>query len=158
MDANMTVMAAEVVSLMPKPPKDKFLLTWSLSFLLGVGILLPWNIFITESRYFDTRVHEPPYPPLLANNFESLFAAVYQGSSCATLTLLVAMRGKIKDVYRVLIPLVVRSLPRRQKPFIVGGSRVTYCVCMVSHTRSTTKSECMTLSTHQMTASTGRLQ
>ena len=123
-DAKMAVMAAEVVSLMPKPPKDKFLLTWSLSFLLGVGILLPWNIFITESRYFDTRVHEPPYPPLLANNFESLFAAVYQGSSCATLTLFVAMRGKIKDVYRVLIPLLVRSFASPQEPFIVCEARV----------------------------------
>lgn len=106
----MAVMAAEVVSLMPKPPRDKLLLTWQISFLLGVGILLPWNIFITESRYFDARVHEPPYPPLLANNFESLFAAVYQGSSCLTLTLFVLMRGKIKGACRVLIPLVVQAV------------------------------------------------
>ena len=29
--------------------------------LLGVATLLPWNVFITESEFFDIRVHVPTY-------------------------------------------------------------------------------------------------
>ena len=62
---------------------------WIIMFLLGVAILLPWNVFITETHFFNARVHIPPYLPTLANNFESLFATVYQISGFITLSLFV---------------------------------------------------------------------
>ena len=87
----------------------------------------------------------------------SLFAAVYQGSSCATLTLFVAMRGKIKDVFRVLIPLVVRSSPRLKNRSSCEGHVYVYecmCVCVcdtwftyvIEHARSNVKHMRMALS------------
>ena len=44
----------------PFPP-DRFHLTYGVTFLAGVGTLLPWNVFITELSYFDLRIFVPQY-------------------------------------------------------------------------------------------------
>lgn len=48
--------------------------------LLGVGTLLPWNVFITEKEFFDIRLHVDPSIPLVANNFISLFGLVFNSA------------------------------------------------------------------------------
>ena len=46
--------------------------------LLGLGTLLPWNVFITEKQYFDVRVQQPPTQPALADNFENIIVVSFQ--------------------------------------------------------------------------------
>ena len=50
--------------LMSHVPVDKYYIVWAIVFLLGVGVLLPWNIFITETAYFNKRVHVKPVSAL----------------------------------------------------------------------------------------------
>ena len=46
--------------------------------LLGVATLLPWNVFITESEFFDIRVHVPPTYDRVADSFETAIVLVFQ--------------------------------------------------------------------------------
>ena len=94
----------------PAPPdapavRDAYSAVYVIIFLLGVGVLLPWNIFITETAFFNSRVHAKPYPPELANNFESLFATVFQTSSFLTLSLYVLFQKRIPMAFQVPLPL-----------------------------------------------------
>ena len=53
--------------------------------LLGLGTLLPWNLFITEKQYFDVRVQQPPTQAALADNFENIIVVSFQ-LMCVALT------------------------------------------------------------------------
>ena len=46
--------------------------------LLGVATLLPWNVFITESEFFDIRVHVLPTYGSIADSFETAIVLVFQ--------------------------------------------------------------------------------
>lgn len=48
--------------------------------VLGIGTLLPWNVFITETEFFDVRLHVDPAVPAIANNYISLFGLVFNGA------------------------------------------------------------------------------
>lgn len=56
-----------------KPPVDKNNLVWFICCLLGVGILFPWNVFITAIDYFTDK-----YPDVA---FEFIVSLSYQWSS-----------------------------------------------------------------------------
>ena len=72
----------------PFPP-DRFHLTYGVTFLAGVGTLLPWNVFITERAYFDLRLFVPPYAPAVADAFESVFGMTFMAANILGLALLV---------------------------------------------------------------------
>ena len=40
--------------------------------------MLPWNVFITESEFFDIRVHVPPTYGSIADSFETAIVLVFQ--------------------------------------------------------------------------------
>ena len=46
--------------------------------LLGVATLLPWNVYITESEFFDIRVHVPPTYNGIADSCETAIVLVFQ--------------------------------------------------------------------------------
>ena len=46
--------------------------------LLGVATLLPWNVFITESEFFDIRVHVSPTYDRIADSCETAIVLVFQ--------------------------------------------------------------------------------
>ena len=71
----------------PFPP-DRFHLTYGVTFLAGVGTLLPWNVFITERAYFDLRLFVPPYAPAVADAFESVFGMTFMAANVLGLALL----------------------------------------------------------------------
>lgn len=48
--------------------------------MLGIGTLLPLNVFLTEKEFFDIRLHVEPVQPTVANNFLSLFGLVFNGA------------------------------------------------------------------------------
>ena len=58
-------------------PKDHYYLVYIIFFLQGVGMLFPWNVFITASEYFRTRFQGTSF----ANNFENVFSFCYSGAN-----------------------------------------------------------------------------
>jgi Nucleoside transporter len=64
--------------------------------LLGVGLLVPWNAFISAKAYFESRLCRPEngdsssLPP---RNLMANFALIYNLSSVITLTLLLALQS-----------------------------------------------------------------
>jgi hypothetical protein len=63
--------------------------------LLGVGILMPWNAFISAKGYFQSRVCSETGEPANAS-IESWFAMIYNGSSVISLGLLILL-GLVRD-------------------------------------------------------------
>ena len=99
---------ASVGSASARPPEDRFHGTYGVMFLLGVGTLLPWNVFITERAYFDLRLRVEPYNPSFANAFESIFGMTYMAANVFGLGMLVKndALAKVPRVFRVPIPLL----------------------------------------------------
>ena len=95
----------------PFPP-DRFHLTYGITFLAGVGTLLPWNVFITERAYFDLRLFVPPYAPAVADAFESVFGMTFMAANVLGLALLV--RGdalsRVPRLMRVPAPLLAMAV------------------------------------------------
>lgn len=58
----------------------RFGLVYGILVVLGIGTLLPWNVFITETEFFDVRLHVEPSSPTIANNYISLFGLVFNGA------------------------------------------------------------------------------
>ncbi|XP_029906933.1 equilibrative nucleoside transporter 1-like [Myripristis murdjan] len=48
-------------------PTDKYRGVWLIFFMLGLGTLLPWNFFMTATRYFTSRLREPSLVSSAAN-------------------------------------------------------------------------------------------
>ena len=66
-------------------PKDHYYLVYIIFFLQGVGMLFPWNVFITASEYFRTRFQGTSF----ANNFENVFSFCYSGANLFFMVFLV---------------------------------------------------------------------
>ena len=93
-------------------PPDRFHLTYCITFLAGMGTLLPWNVFITERAYFDLRLFVPPYAPAVADAFESVFGMTFMAANVLGLALLV--RGdalsRVPRLMRVPAPLLAMAV------------------------------------------------
>jgi equilibrative nucleoside transporter 1/2/3 len=93
-------------------PPDRFHLTYCITFLAGMGTLLPWNVFITERAYFDLRLFVPPYAPAVADEFESVFGMTFMAANVLGLALLV--RGdalsRVPRFMRVPAPLLAMGV------------------------------------------------
>ena len=93
-------------------PQDRFHLTYCVTFLAGMGTLLPWNVFITERAYFDLRLFVPPYAPAVADAFESVFGMTFMAANVLGLALLV--RGdalsRVPRLLRVPAPLLAMGV------------------------------------------------
>jgi len=49
-------------------PKDRYYLAQGIFFLIGVGMLFPWNVFITATSFFELKFFGSPF----YDNFERL--------------------------------------------------------------------------------------
>lgn len=53
-------------------------MVWAIMCLLGVATLLPWNVFITETDFFNVRVHVPPtYHAIADGMFENAISIIF---------------------------------------------------------------------------------
>lgn len=78
----------------PYPPRrspfarrePRFGLVYAILVILGVGTMLPFNVFMTEAEFFNVRMHVPPYNPVVSDNFISLFGLTFNALwvSCMT--------------------------------------------------------------------------
>lgn len=66
-------------------PKDHYYLVYIVFFLQGVGMLFPWNVYITASEYFHTRFKGTPF----VNNFENIFSFCYSFTNLFFMVILV---------------------------------------------------------------------
>ncbi|KAI8487697.1 hypothetical protein Bbelb_346900 [Branchiostoma belcheri] len=52
-----------------RPPRDRYNAVYIIFFLLGLGMLLPWNIFITANMYFRKKFTDSRYEDTFENYF-----------------------------------------------------------------------------------------
>lgn len=75
-------------------PVDKGDVVYIIFFLLGAGILFPWNVFITAVDYFDVL-----YP---SRDMDRLFGALYMAPNLITLCLLVLYGQNFSNKVKVI--------------------------------------------------------
>ncbi|EGD81906.1 hypothetical protein PTSG_02591 [Salpingoeca rosetta] len=79
-------------------------LLWALMLLEGVGVLFPWNAFITVTEYFSTKLDGSHFE----SNFENYFSFTFQLFNILFLIVDVLYGNKFKTRTRILIPLCVQ--------------------------------------------------
>jgi equilibrative nucleoside transporter 1/2/3 len=85
---------------------------YAIFFLVGMGTLIPWNVFITARAYFDLRLFKPPYTPALSDSFESIFGIAFMTTNLAALAVFVRVGGvaALPPFAQVPAPLLVMSV------------------------------------------------
>eukprot|EP00201_Polytomella_parva_P016635 CAMPEP_0175067138 /NCGR_PEP_ID=MMETSP0052_2-20121109/16920_1 /TAXON_ID=51329 ORGANISM="Polytomella parva, Strain SAG 63-3" /NCGR_SAMPLE_ID=MMETSP0052_2 /ASSEMBLY_ACC=CAM_ASM_000194 /LENGTH=369 /DNA_ID=CAMNT_0016333963 /DNA_START=132 /DNA_END=1238 /DNA_ORIENTATION=+ len=93
---------------MPKEEvADTYALVYYIFLLLGTGLLLPWNVFLTEKEFYDVRLHVAPYYRYITENFMSLFSLVFNTSSMLALSFLVVYQKQMSLRSLVLQPFII---------------------------------------------------
>jgi hypothetical protein len=79
----------------PPPPRLNPRIIKGIFLLLGIGILMPWNAFISATEYFESRLCDSDNASEDKNNqnFESVFAMVFNLSSVISLGLIISIQG-----------------------------------------------------------------
>lgn len=87
-------------------PRDDYGVVCVIFFVLGCSTLFPWNTVITETLYFALRFDAAPV--FVANNFESIFSLVFQGSNLCSLYHFVrhGWADRLPVVWQVPVPLL----------------------------------------------------
>lgn len=78
------------------PQSRRPLILQGIFMLLGIGLLVPWNSFISAKTYFESRLcNEDDSSPESSSglNIESTFVMVYNLASVITLTLIIAIQA-----------------------------------------------------------------
>lgn len=98
--------SADVESDTLPEPEDKAGRVYAIFYILGVGQMLPWNVFINATSYFQTRFNGSPF----ADNFENFFSIAF--NICNVLGVIFASKyqGLIAPRTRVIVPLVGNAL------------------------------------------------
>ncbi|WIA37582.1 hypothetical protein OEZ86_014488 [Tetradesmus obliquus] len=87
--------------------KDRFGLVYGILVMLGIGTLLPLNVFLTEKEFFDIRLHVEPVQPTVANNFLSLFGLVFNGANLLAVCFIICVQQNLSLRSQIVNPLVV---------------------------------------------------
>ncbi|XP_051008863.1 equilibrative nucleoside transporter 1 [Acomys russatus] len=61
-------------------PQDRYKAVWLIFFVLGLGTLLPWNFFITATKYFTSRLNLPQNTSLVADKLSKDNEALANGT------------------------------------------------------------------------------
>jgi tetrahydromethanopterin S-methyltransferase subunit C len=69
-------------------------------FLLGIGILLPWNAYISTKQYFVLRICEQD--PILAPHIELYFPILYSGASVVSLAVVILVQPTRRGHHTVM--------------------------------------------------------
>jgi uncharacterized membrane protein YgcG len=85
--------------------RDRGGLVYAILVVLGIGTLLPWNVFLTEKEFFDVRLHARPQLPSVASNFVSVFGLVFNFANLLALLLVMCLRTPLSLRTQILHPL-----------------------------------------------------
>jgi hypothetical protein len=78
------------------PPVDRYRFVYWSFFLLGVGMLFPWNMFITAHKYNQIRLRGSPY----ADNFNNFFSVGFMVSNVIFLILLLRNLPMVSWIFK----------------------------------------------------------
>jgi equilibrative nucleoside transporter 1/2/3 len=91
----------------------RFQFAYILAFILGIGVLFPWNAFITVTQYFDSRVENSKFSVCklfravdVKGNFENYITFTFQATSLTCLGIATKYRHHFSVVSRVKWSLV----------------------------------------------------
>jgi equilibrative nucleoside transporter 1/2/3 len=87
----------------PAAPKDRFRLVYLVFYLLGVGGLFPWNVFVAANNYFTARFMNTAFVDSFQNYFTISYMIAFEGILLVTLKF--QQRWRID--YRVMAPLTL---------------------------------------------------
>eukprot|EP01136_Pigoraptor_vietnamica_P040339 Opistho-1_new@1037 len=87
----------------PCPP-DTYNVAYIIMFIQGVGMLFPWNMFITATDYYQDRFDNSSY----ADNFELFFSFTFQASNIIMLFFTVRFQHLFSVSTRIFVPLFVQ--------------------------------------------------
>eukprot|EP01137_Pigoraptor_chileana_P017577 Opistho-2@75857 len=87
----------------PCPP-DRFNLAYLIMFIQGVGMLFPWNMFITATDYYQSRFDNSSF----ADNFELYFTFTFQAANIIMLLFTVRFQHLFSVSTRIFVPLFVQ--------------------------------------------------
>ncbi|XP_045861533.1 equilibrative nucleoside transporter 1 isoform X3 [Meles meles] len=80
-------------------PQDRYKAVWLIFFMLGLGTLLPWNFFMTATRYFTNRLDE-------SQNMSSVTAELSKDTQpSATPTVLSSERNSLSAIFNNVMTL-----------------------------------------------------
>ncbi|CAH1261457.1 SLC29A2 [Branchiostoma lanceolatum] len=85
-----------------RPPKDRYNAVYIIFFMLGLGMLLPWNIFITANMYFRNRFAKSSYE----DTFENYFSVASMVPNVVFQLLNIFVAHKVSLNLRMVVPLV----------------------------------------------------
>ncbi|XP_066282833.1 equilibrative nucleoside transporter 1-like [Branchiostoma lanceolatum] len=85
-----------------RPPKDRYNAVYIIFFMLGLGMLLPWNIFITANMYFRNRFAKSSYE----DTFENYFSVASMVPNVVFQLLNIFVAHKVSLNLRMVVPLI----------------------------------------------------
>ena len=86
------------------PPRDHYSLSYLAMIVFGLSALLPWNMFITATSYFETKFAAGS--PFIKNQFENFFTIFSQITSVAFLFINVHLQSRFSAFSRIMVTLV----------------------------------------------------
>ena len=90
------------------PPRDHYHFTYFSMVLFGVAALLPWNMFITATAYYDKKFK--PGSPFIHSQFENFFTIFSQITNVAFLFINVHLQSRFTAFSRIMSSLLVMLL------------------------------------------------
>ena len=78
-----------------------------LFFILGIGMLLPFTMFITANGYFKYKFQSHPQ---ISKNFENMFAICSQVPCVIGAVMALLLTGKVSQTLRIIVSLSVITL------------------------------------------------
>eukprot|EP00128_Syssomonas_multiformis_P005086 Colp12_sorted_trinity150504_noHs@405 len=87
-----------------QPPPDRFYVAYVLTMLLGMGMLFPWNAFITVNQYFDKRFKGSSFD----GTIENYFSVTFQIFNIVCLLVSLRVQNSFSVSKRVIISLFIQ--------------------------------------------------
>ena len=88
-------------------PADRYNMIYLIFFIQGIGMLLPWNFFITAKSYFDYKLKDDVH---LDSKFENAFALSSMFPNVISLFLNIFLTGRLSRGLRVITCLMIMLL------------------------------------------------
>mmetsp|Transcript_29860 Transcript_29860/g.58510 ORF Transcript_29860/g.58510 Transcript_29860/m.58510 type:complete len:475 (+) Transcript_29860:63-1487(+) len=96
------------------PPEDKWKVCYILLFFMGMASLVPWNMYITASSYFQNRLCYEKDGKMIQGTSANYWPYCVTFSICVCniigSLLAVAYQTKIRQRIRILVPLIVNTV------------------------------------------------
>jgi equilibrative nucleoside transporter 1/2/3 len=91
---------------MSDEPEDVGGRVYAIFYLLGVGQMLPWNVFINANAYFKARFSGSAY----SSNFQNFFSLAFQVVNVLVVILASKYNSMLSPRIRMVVPLICNSL------------------------------------------------